>query len=373
MPGNTFGTAFRVTTWGESHGETVGVVVDGCPPKMELDRETIQRELDRRKPGQSKLTTQRKEADRVRLMSGVFQGETLGTPIAMMVGNKDARAADYEDMKDVYRPSHADMSYDQKYGVRNWMGGGRASARETVGRVAAGAIARRWLAEEYGVEIVSWVEQVHTVTAPEIDRLSVEREDVEQNAVRCPDGPTAEEMSDRIQQARSEGTSLGGIVGFVARGCPAGWGEPVFDKLEALLAQQILSLPASKGFELGSGFDGVKMTGQEHNDEFRVEDGAIVTETNNSGGTLGGISNGMPVYGRSVFKPTSTINHPQQTINDRGESVTLEARGRHDPCVVPRAVPIVEAVIALVLMDLALQDRGQSGKRPPGPPEPIRP
>lgn len=363
MPGNSFGSAYRITTWGESHGETMGVVVDGCPPRMELNSEDIQKELDRRRPGQSKLTTQRRETDRVRIMSGVFQGETLGTPIAMMIENKDARASDYEDMKDIYRPSHADMTYDQKYGIRNWMGGGRASARETAARVAGAAIARKWLQLEYDIEIVAWVRRIHEVQMPKVDRSSIQRSDVEQNDVRCPDPDTAEEMARRIQEARSNGESLGGVVEVVGRGCPAGWGEPVFDKLDGKLAHQFLSIPASKGVEIGSGFRGVDMTGSEHNDEFMMEDGEIRTETNYSGGIQGGISNGMPITARVAFKPTSTINKPQSTVNARGEDVTLAAKGRHDPCVLPRAVPIVEAGMALVLMDMALQDRGQMGPR----------
>ncbi len=371
MSGNTFGQAFRVTSWGESHGDTVGVVIDGCPPRLELGEEDVQRELDRRRPGQSKLTSQRRESDQVRIMSGVFQGETLGTPIAMMVENRDARPAEYEDMKDVYRPSHADMTYDQKYGIRQWMGGGRASARETVARVAAGAVARRWLGREYGIEIVSWVRQVHQLTADDLDPAAVRREDVESNPVRCPDPDLAEAISDRIQRARSDGESLGGVVETVVRGCPAGWGEPVFDKLDALLAQQYLSLPAAKGCEIGSGFRGVTMEGSEHNDAFHVEDGHIRTRTNHSGGVQGGISNGMPVTTRVAFKPTSTISHEQKTVTADGEATTLSASGRHDPCVLPRAVPIVEAVTAVVLMDLALRDRGQNGPREPGS-RPVR-
>ncbi|MFB6355439.1 MAG: chorismate synthase [bacterium] len=363
MPGNSYGSAFRVTTWGESHGDTVGVVVDGCPPQMELEREDVQKELDRRKPGQSKLTTQRKEGDWVRIMSGVFEGETIGTPISMMVENEDARAADYEDMKDVYRPSHADMTYDQKYGTRNWMGGGRSSARETVGRVAAGAIARKWLQREYSVEIVAWVRQVNTLELEEVDHESISRGDVESNEVRCPDSELAEKMSERIQQARSDGVSLGGVVEVVARNCPAGWGEPVFDKLDGKLGHHYMSIPATKGVEIGSGFRGITMNGAEHNDEFYMEGDEIKTRSNNSGGMLGGISNGMPITARIAFKPTSTINHEQDTVNDRGEEVKLSASGRHDPCVVPRAVPIVEACTAITLMDLALQDRGQNGPR----------
>lgn len=364
MPGNTFGTAYQVSTWGESHGDTTGVVVDGCPPGMDLSESDVQEELDRRKPGQSKLTTQRKESDRVRIMSGVFQGETIGTPIAMMVENKDARSSDYEDMKDTYRPSHADMTYDHKYGVRNWMGGGRSSARETVARVAAGAIARKWLHEQYGIEILAWVRKVNRLElSDDIEPLQFNRADVEQNNVRCPDSDLADQIAERIQEARSNGESLGGVVEMYAKNCPAGWGEPVFDKLDGLLGHQFLSIPATKGVEIGSGFRGTEMTGSEHNDEFYMDEGEIRTKTNNSGGMLGGISNGMPVTARVAFKPTSTINKEQDTVNAQGEEVKLEAKGRHDPCVLPRAVPIVEACTALVLMDLALQDRGQNGPR----------
>lgn len=373
MPGSSYGEAFRVTTWGESHGDTTGVVVDGCPPGLKLDESDVQEELDRRKPGQSKLTTQRKESDRVRIMSGLFEGETLGTPIAMMVENKDARASDYEDMKDTYRPSHADMTYDQKYGRRNWMGGGRASARETLSRVAAGAVARKWLHEEYGIEIVAWVRAVNTLELDEgsVDRVTIGREDVERNNVRCPDEELAEKIAERIKSAQSNGESLGGVVEVVARGCPAGWGEPVFDKLDGKLGHQFLSIPATKGIEIGSGFRGTTMTGSEHNDEFTMDDDQIRTKTNYSGGIQGGISNGMPVTARIAFKPTSTISKKQETVNAYGEEVDLEAKGRHDPCVLPRAVPIVEACTALVLMDLALQDRGQMGQRSPEV-EPIK-
>lgn len=363
MPGNTYGTAFRITTWGESHGDTVGVVVDGCPPGLPLSAEDIQAELDRRRPGQSRLTTQRQEADRVRLMSGVFEGMTLGTPIAMMIENRDARPQDYEEMRDIYRPSHADMTYDLKYGGRHWMGGGRASARETAARVAAGAIARKWLQREYGIEIVAWVQRVHTLELGEVDYASITREEVERHEVRCPDPELAERMARRILEARKSRDSLGGVVEVVARGCPAGWGEPVFDKLDARLAHQYMSLPAAKGVEIGSGFRGVLLTGSQHNDPFYMDQGEIRTRTNHSGGIQGGISNGMPIVARIAFKPTSTIALEQDTVNAYGEEVRLAARGRHDPCVLPRAVPIVEAVTAVVLMDMALQDRGQMGPR----------
>jgi chorismate synthase len=363
MPGNSFGTVFRITTWGESHGETVGVVIDGCPPGLPLNVAQIQMELDRRRPGQSRVTTQRQEHDQVRIMSGVFEGKTLGTPIAMMVENRDARPQDYQEIRHVYRPSHADMTYDKKYGHRNWMGGGRASARETVARVAAGAVAQEWLKREYGVEIVAWVTQVEKLALTGVDYDLVSKTAVDSSIVRCPDQETATEMIKLIEEARKERDSLGGIVEVVARGCPTGWGEPVFDKLEALLAHGLMSIPATKGVEIGSGFGGVTMRGSEHNDLFRMQKGKIVTGTNLSGGIQGGISNGMPIIARVAFKPTATINKEQETVTDSGEEVTLKAKGRHDPCVLPRAVPIVEAVTALVLIDLALQDRGQMGHR----------
>jgi chorismate synthase len=294
-------------------------------------------------------------------MSGVFQGKTLGTPIAMIVENRDARPQDYEESRHIYRPSHADMTYDFKYGHRNWMGGGRASARETVARVAAGAVAQEWLRAEYGVEIVAWVNQIEKLATSDIDYDTVSRNDVESNVVRCPDSRLAAEMENLILEAKKDRDSLGGVVEVVARGCPAGWGEPVFDKLEALLAHGLMSIPATKGVEIGSGFAGTTMRGSQHNDEFRIRDGRVVTRTNFSGGIQGGITNGMPIVARVAFKPTATINKQQSTVTDSGEEVTLKAKGRHDPCVVPRAVPIVEAMTALVLIDLALQDRGQIG------------
>lgn len=364
MAGNTFGSAFRVTTWGESHGQGVGVVIDGCPPGMRIDVELIQQELDRRRPGQSRLTTQRREQDQVRVLSGVFAGYSLGTPISMLVENTDARSQDYREMQTVYRPSHADMTYDFKYGRRSWAGGGRASARETIGRVAGGAVARQWLATEFGVEIVAWVEQVYTVSLEAgLDLASVTRAEVDRSPVRCPNPESSEKMVAVIEQARRDRDSVGGIIGVVARNCPAGWGEPVFDKLEALLGHAYLSIPATKGVEIGSGFLSASMRGSEHNDEFVLDKGEVRTRTNRSGGIQGGISNGMPILARVAFKPTATINKPQQTVSASGEQTTLQAKGRHDPCVLPRAVPIVEAMTALVLIDLALQDRGQMGPR----------
>lgn len=358
--GSSFGRLFRVTTFGESHGGAVGVVVDGCPPRLELAVEEIQRDLDRRRPGQSKITTPRDEADRAEIVSGLFEGKTLGTPIAIVVRNTDARPEAYESFKDTYRPSHADYTYEAKYGIRNWQGGGRASARETVGRVAAGAIARKLLAQLAGVEVLAWVKQVHAI-AGEIDAASVRPEDVEASIVRCPDRNAAEQMIARIEEARRAGDSLGGIVECVCRGVPPGLGEPVFDKLEADLAHGMMSLPASKGFEIGSGFASATMTGSEHNDPFTVKDGRIRTASNRSGGVQGGISNGEDILLRVAFKPTATIRQAQETIARSGEPVSLQARGRHDPCVLPRAVPMVEAMACLVLADHYLRQRGQCG------------
>ncbi len=353
---SSFGTLFRVTTWGESHGPAVGAVVDGCPPRISISEEMIQRELDRRKPGQSSIVSQRKEADKVEILSGVLDGLALGTPVAMIVRNEDARSRDYEEMRDKYRPSHADFAYDEKYGIRAWSGGGRASARETIGRVAAGAIAKEVL-KGFGVEIVAWVEKVHDLEVV-IDPDTVTTAEVEANMIRCPDPKMAERMIAHVEQIRKDGDSVGGVIGCVARGVPAGWGEPIFDKLEADLAKAMLSLPACKGFESGDGFSGTDLTGREHNDEFFADDNKRVsTPTNRSGGIQGGISNGMPIVIRAAFKPTATILHEQHTVTTDHENTTLKGRGRHDPCVLPRAVPIVEAMMALVLVDHALRQR----------------
>ena len=358
--GNTFGHMFRVTTWGESHGDAVGVVVDGCPPGLELSVDDIQPELDRRRPGQSRIVTQRRESDRAEILSGVFEGRTLGTPILIGVWNEDARGKDYEHMRTKFRPSHADYSYQAKYGIRNWKGGGRASARETIGRVAAAAIASKLLARDYGVEIVGYVKQVRELRA-DVAPDEVTRADVEANIVRCPDADMAQRMIEQIEGARKAGDTLGGIVECVARGVPPGWGEPVFDKLEADLARAVMSLPACKGFEIGSGFGGITMTGSQHNDPFYNEGGTIRTRTNHSGGIQGGISIGENIVMRAAFKPVATIMRPQETVDVDGNPTTLEGRGRHDPCVLPRAVPMVEAMMALVLVDHALRQRGQVG------------
>jgi len=358
---SSFGQLFRITTWGESHGGGVGVVIDGCPPRLDLSEEDIQRDLDRRRPGQSAIVTERSEADRCRILSGVFEGRTLGTPISILVKNKDANPEAYSEMKTAFRPSHADFTYEAKYGVRNWQGGGRASARETIGRVAAGAVAKKLLGKLSAgrFEIVAYVAQVHEVVA-RIDRASVRVDDVERNAVRCPDGAAAELMTALIQSVRAEGDSVGGVIECVIRGIDAGLGEPVFDKLEADLAKAMLSLPASKGFEIGSGFAATRMKGSEHNDPFEMQGDRVRTVTNNSGGVQGGISNGEDIYFRVAFKPTATIARDQKTVTASHEDTTLAARGRHDPCVLPRAVPIVEAMAALVLCDHALRQRAIS-------------
>ncbi len=355
--GSTFGQVFRITTFGESHGGGVGVVVDGCPPRLPLTVDDIQPDLDRRRPGQSRLTTQRHEDDRAEILSGVFDGVTLGSPIAIVVRNKDAQSGAYEAIKDSFRPSHADYTTEAKYGVRNWQGGGRASARETVGRVAAGAIARKLLRTVAGVEVLSWVSSVHTIDSM-VDPEVVTGVDVEATEVRCPDPKAAESMIAAISDARRRGDSLGGVVQCVARGVPAGLGEPVFDKLEADLARGLLSIPAAKGFAVGSGFAGTRMTGIEHNDAFVAgDDGVVHTATNRSGGIQGGMTNGEPIVVEVAFKPTATIAQPQQTVDRAGEAVTMAATGRHDPCVLPRAVPIVEAMVCLVLADHWLRQR----------------
>jgi chorismate synthase len=354
--GSSFGQLFRIQTWGESHGGAVGVVIDGCPPRLPLEVDAIQQELDRRRPGQSRLTTPRQEADRAEILSGVFEGRTLGTPILILVRNEDARPEAYEELKQVYRPSHADYAYDAKYGIRNWQGGGRASARETVGRVAAGAVAREVLRHHGVGEIVGFVSQVHTIEA-KLDPLAVTRAAVEATPTRCPDPQAAQAMAERIDEARRRGDSLGGVVTCVAHGVPAGLGEPVFDKLEADLAKAMLSLPASKGFEIGSGFAGTRMSGSEHNDPYYVDEGRVRTRTNRSGGVQGGISIGEPITLRVAFKPTATIRIEQETVTTSGEPTRLSASGRHDPCVLPRAVPVVEAMTALVLCDHLLRQR----------------
>ncbi len=353
---STFGTLLRVTTFGESHGKAVGAILDGCPANLPLTEADIQPQLTRRRPGQSDLTTPRDEADAVTILSGVENGVTLGTPIALSVNNEDQRPHDYGEMTEVPRPSHADYTYLMKYGVKASSGGGRSSARETIGRVAAGAVAEKWLKTRFGdVSIVAYVSSVGTIEAPAIKAEGLTRELVDATPVRCPDVNSAKEMITAIEEVRDAKDSLGGTVTCICRGLPAGLGEPVFDKLEAKLAQAMLSLPAVKGFEIGSGFSGTQMRGSEHNDAFVKKGGGLGTNTNYSGGVQGGISNGEPIVFRVAVKPVATIGLAQKTVDMNGEPTTLEAKGRHDPCVLPRAVPIVEAMAALVLADAALQ------------------
>ncbi len=358
MAGSTTGVLFRVTTWGESHGGGVGAVVDGCPAGVQLDLAAIQHQLDRRRPGQSHLVSQRKETDQVTVLSGLDRdGRTLGTPISLMVPNKDARAGAYSDIEDLYRPSHADYTYEAKFGLRARSGGGRASARETVGRVAAGAIARQILAERFDVQIVGWVDSVADVLVPldAVDEASIDEALVDAHVTRCPHPDSAEEMEAVILDARDDGDTVGGVVRCVVRGVPVGWGEPVFDKLEAELAKALMSLPASKGFTVGSGFAGTMLRGSEHNDAFEPGPDGPRTRTNHSGGIQGGISNGMPIRLAVAFKPVATIFREQDTVNRAGEAAVIKPRGRHDACVLPRAVPMVEAMVALVLIDHALR------------------
>jgi chorismate synthase len=361
--GNTWGRLFRVTTWGESHGAGIGAVVDGCPPRLALSEADIQPDLDRRVPGQSAITTQRKETDTVQILSGVFEGVTLGTPISMLIPNADMRPGDYRDVREKYRPSHADYTYEAKYGVRDWRGGGRTSARETAGRVAAGAIARKLLAERFRVTVVAWVSKVGTLGV-DCDPERVTRDEVDLTPIRCPDLSMAERMIAAVDAARKDGDSLGGIVTCAVRGCPPGWGEPVFDRLEADLAKAVMSLPASKGFEIGSGFAGTELRGSQHNDEFYMDGDRVRTRTNRSGGVQGGITNGETVYFRVAFKPTATIMREQHTVSAAHADATIAGRGRHDPCVLPRAVPMVEAMTTLVLADHALRHLGVTGNPP---------
>jgi len=354
---SSLGTLFRVSTFGESHGVGVGAIVDGCPAGLQLSEADIQPQLDRRRPGQSDLTTPREEADQVTILSGVENGLTLGTPIGLLVHNKDQRPGDYGEMDLVPRPSHADFTYQAKYGIRASSGGGRSSARETIGRVAAGAIAEKILREEWGVEIVAWVSSVGAEEAVNVDVDRVNRDQVDSNLSRCPDKPSAARMEALVREVLEAKDSVGGVVSCVCRNLPAGWGEPVFDKLDAMLAQAMLSLPATKGFEIGSGFAGTCLRGSQHNDPFVQKGKRLGTLTNYAGGTLGGISSGEPVLFRVAFKPVATIGQSQQTVDFDGKPVILEAKGRHDPCVVPRAVPIVESMAALVLLDLALRQK----------------
>ncbi len=358
MGGNTFGDLFRVTTFGESHGKAIGVVIDGCPAGLPIDEFFIQEELDRRKPGQSAIVTQRKESDIVHIQSGVFEGKTTGTPISMVIYNADAKSKDYAHIADKYRPSHADYTYDTKYGHRDYRGGGRSSARETASRVAAGAVAKLLL-KQIGVDIKAFVSQVGNIQLPYPSSL-IDFGVIEKNPVRCANMDVAGKMEQLIKEVKKQGDTIGGVVTCVIDNCPAGWGEPVFDRLHADLGKAVLSINACKGFEYGSGFNGVEMRGSEHNDIFYNDNGQIRTKTNYSGGIQGGISNGMPIYFRAAFKPVATIIPAQASVDRNGNDTIITGKGRHDPCVVPRAVPIVEAMAALVLTDHWMKSKGQS-------------
>jgi len=353
---SNYGKIFKISTFGESHGAGIGVVIDGCPAGIGFDSDFIQQELTRRKPGQSRITTQRKEADEFEVLSGVFEGKTTGTPIAILIRNQDQRSKDYSHIKDSYRPSHADFVYQEKYGIRDYRGGGRSSARETAARVAAGALAKLVL-KELGVSISAYVSQVGPIKVQK-HYTELDLAEAENNAVRCADPEVAQQMFDYIDGVRKNGDSVGGVVFCVAKGVPVGWGEPVFDKLHAELGKAMLSINAVKGFEYGSGFEGVQMTGSQHNDIFYTdENGKVRTKTNHSGGIQGGISNGEDIYFRVAFKPVATIMQDQPSVDVEGSDVVVSGKGRHDPCVVPRAVPIVEAMAALVLVDFYLRNK----------------
>jgi chorismate synthase len=351
---NIYGTLFRISTFGESHGPAIGVIIDGCPAGLEIDEAFIQSELDRRKPGQSKITTQRKEDDTFKILSGVFEGKSTGTPLAIVIENQDQRSKDYSHIADTFRPSHADYTYEVKYGNRDYRGGGRSSARETAARVAAGAIAKLLL-KKSGVEVSAFVSQVGELKAPHYTQLDLSK--TEDNIIRCPDPITAQKMIALIDQVRLERDTVGGIVTCVIKNVPVGLGEPVFDKLHAELGKAMLSINAVKGFEYGSGFDGIKLRGSQHNDEFYNDGGRVRTRTNYSGGVQGGISNGEDIYFNVAFKPVATIMQDQASVDKQGNEATVTGKGRHDPCVVPRAVPIVEAMAALVLVDFELRGR----------------
>lgn len=354
MAGNSFGRVFRITTFGESHGPALGVVIDGCPPGLEFELDFVQSELDRRRPGQSAIVTQRQEGDKVEVLSGIFDGKTTGMPIALLIRNEDAKSKDYSHIADKYRPSHADFTYQMKYGLRDYRGGGRSSARETAARVAAGAVAKMVL-QKFGVKITAWVSRVgNIILEKSYDQLDFSK--IEATPVRCPDLDVAEQMETLIREVRKDGDTIGGLVSCVIENCPVGLGEPVFDRLHADLGKAMLSINACKGFEYGSGFAGVSMRGSQHNDPFYKEDGQIRTRTNHSGGVQGGVSNGMPIDFRVAFKPVATIVPAQVSVNEAGESVQVEGKGRHDPCVLPRAVPIVEAMAALVIVDHLLRN-----------------
>lgn len=355
MAGNSFGVLFKITTFGESHGHSIGVIIDGCPAGLAIDTSFIQSELDRRRPGQSKIVTNRKEADRVELLSGVFEGKSTGTPIMLQIINQNAKSKDYDHLKDTFRPSHADYTYKEKYGIRDYRGGGRSSARETAARVAAGAIAKLFLREK-GIQIAAYVSAVGAIEVPSDSTLDLDQ--IEANIIRCPDEATATKMIEYIDQVRKAGDTVGGVISTQIMSVPVGLGMPVFDRLEADLAKAVLSINACKGFEIGSGFDGTKMLGSEHNDIFKTDAaGQVITETNYSGGVQGGISNGMPIHFKAAFKPVATIMQTQKSIDSSGDEVLVDGKGRHDPCVLPRAVPIVEAMTALVIADHILRSR----------------
>lgn len=366
--GSSTGRIFRVTTFGESHGSAIGAIVEGCPPGFALDLDVLQADLDRRRPGQSKITSSRQEKDQVEILSGIFEGKTTGTPISLLIKNQDAKSRSYEGVKSLYRPGHGDATYTARYGVRDYRGGGRASARETAARVAAAGIARQWLSTRFGIEVLAWVDQVGSERAS-IDPHRVTRALIEVSPTRCPEPSSAALFEKMIREVKAEGDTLGGVIGAVARGVPAGWGSPVFDKLEADLAKACLSLPACKGFEIGSGFAGVALKGSEHNDAWRAplmdqcsqvegqSQTAVIpiAETNRAGGVLAGISTGAPLLIRAAFKPVSTHFKTQRTVNESGEELLFKNEGRHDPCVLPRATSLVEAAMLLTLMDHALQ------------------
>jgi len=357
---SNFGTLFRIATFGESHCRAVGVVIDGCPPGLALSERDIQWQLDRRRPGQSKLTTDRQEKDQVTILSGTEKGITLGSPIALKVDNLDQRPGDYGDMATIPRPSHADFTYMAKYGIKASSGGGRSSARETIGTVASGAVADKILKKRYGIEIVAWVSGVGPFEAAPADHAAISREEVDRTDLRCPDPVASDKMRNLIMALKEAGDSTGGTISCVIRNVPPGFGEPVYEKLEAKLAQAMLAIPATKGFEIGSGFAGSRLKGSEHNDPFTVKGERIGTISNNSGGIQGGISNGEIIHFRVAFKPPATISQPQETVDYSGQPVTLKAKGRHDPCVVPRAVPIVESMAALVIIDMAFRQEARN-------------
>lgn len=358
--GSSFGKIFRVTTFGESHGGAVGVILDGCPPKLKINIDLIQNELDRRRPGQSKITTPRNEDDKLEILSGLKEGITLGTPIAMLVRNKDQRPGDYSNLEQVFRPSHADGTYHLKYGIQAGSGGGRASARETIGRVAAGSIAKQLLKNLFNTEILSWVKRIHDIDS-QVNKNKLTLSKIDSNIVRCPDDKVASKMIKRIKELQQDGDSCGGVIECLVKNVPSGLGMPVFDKLEADLAKALMSLPATKGFEIGSGFLGTYLRGSEHNDSFIESDdiSKLKTISNNSGGIQGGISNGENIEMKIAFKPTATIGKEQKTVNSDGKEVLMKAKGRHDPCVLPRAVPMVDSMVALVLADHLLLHQAQ--------------